>query len=255
MVEGLQKFTRHFEGLEDVYVLIGGAACDIWLSERALPFRATKDLDVVIIVEALNAEFFSRFWTFIQEGRYQSHQKSEQRPEFYRFMDPQAPDYPFMIELLSRNLLGRPEGVHLTPIPSDEDISSLSAILLDDDYYRFVVESRVVIDGVSVVPAKCLIPLKARAWLDLTRRRDAGDTKVKGSDIKKHRNDVFRLYQSLALADQHDLPELLKSDIRAFIESFTADSKDWPAIFQAIGENAFSDPRTIINQFRSIFML
>jgi len=255
MVEGLKKFTKHFEGLEDAYVLIGGAACDIWLSERALPFRATKDLDVVIIVEALNAEFFSRFWTFIQEGRYESHQKSEQHPEFYRFLEPQAPDYPFMIELLTRNLLGFPEGVHLTPIPADEDISSLSAILLNDDYYRLVVESRVVIDGVSVVPAKCLIPLKARAWLDLTRRRDAGDKTIKGSDIKKHRNDVFRLYRSLALADRYDLPELLKSDIRAFIENFTADSKDWQAISQAIGENALPDPQTVIHQFRAIFML
>jgi len=70
MVEGLRRFTKHFEGLEDAYVLIGGAACDLWLSERALPFRATKDLDVVIIVEAINDEFFTRFWKFIQAGQY-----------------------------------------------------------------------------------------------------------------------------------------------------------------------------------------
>ncbi len=208
MVEGLRRFTKHFEGLEDAYVLIGGAACDLWLSERALPFRATKDLDVVIIVEAINDEFFTRFWKFIQAGQYESHQKSEQRPEFYRFLKPQKPDYPFMIELLTRNLLGLPDGVHLTPIPTDEDISSLSAILLNDDYYQFVVESRVVIKGASVIPSKYLIPLKARAWLDLTRRRDEGDSKIKGSDIKKHRNDVFRLYRSLAPADRHDLPRV-----------------------------------------------
>lgn len=29
-----------------------------------------------------------------------------------------------------------PEEARITPIPVDEDLSSLSAILMDDDYYR-----------------------------------------------------------------------------------------------------------------------
>ena len=118
-----------------------------------------------------------------------------------------------------------------------------------------MVESRVIIEGASVIPAKCLIPLKARAWLDLTRRRDAGDAKVKGSDIKKHRNDVIRLYRSLAPADRNVIPEPLKSDLRAFIENFPADSKEWHAIAQAIGEDALPEPGRVIEQLRAIFML
>ena len=39
---------------------------------------------------------------------------------------------------------------------------------------------------------KALIPLKARAFLDLTGRKLNGD-QVNQRDIKKHRNDVFRL--------------------------------------------------------------
>jgi len=31
---------------------------------------------------------------------------------------------------------------HLTPIPIDEQISSLSAILLEQDYYQFVMDGR-----------------------------------------------------------------------------------------------------------------
>lgn len=31
----------------------------------------------------------------------------------------------------------------LTPLPIDEDISSLSAILLDDDYYEFLKQGKV----------------------------------------------------------------------------------------------------------------
>jgi len=195
MVIGLQRFVDHFRGFEDQYILIGGAACDVWLADRGLTFRATKDLDLVLIVEAIRPEFFVRFWEFLRAGHYASLETSTERPQFYRFQKPQSDGYPAMIELLTRNILGLPPGVHLTPIPADEDISSLSAILLDDEYYRYVVASRTEVSGVPIIPASCLIPLKARAWLDLTTRRDAGKSKVKGDDIRKHRNDVFRLYR------------------------------------------------------------
>jgi len=33
MVRGLKIFADYFTGYEDRYVLIGGAACDIWLSK------------------------------------------------------------------------------------------------------------------------------------------------------------------------------------------------------------------------------
>ncbi|UVC15323.1 hypothetical protein [Mesorhizobium onobrychidis] len=41
-----------------------------------------------------------------------------------------------------------------------------------------------------------LIPFKARAFLDLTARAESGE-KIDGKNIKKHRNDVFRLAQLL----------------------------------------------------------
>ena len=42
MVTGIQRCVDHSRGFEDQYVLIGGAACDVWLTERGLAFRATK---------------------------------------------------------------------------------------------------------------------------------------------------------------------------------------------------------------------
>ena len=93
MVKGLTRFVEHFAGFENAYILIGGAACDLWLSDRSLPFRATKDLDLVLVVEALDPAFFERFWAFIQDGRYRSHQRSESRPSFYRFKDPETAGY------------------------------------------------------------------------------------------------------------------------------------------------------------------
>ena len=43
------------------------------------------------------------------------------------------------------------EESHLTPIPTDEQMSSLSAILLEDAYYEFLHSGRRVLDGVPFV--------------------------------------------------------------------------------------------------------
>lgn len=123
MVRGLQRFVDYFRGFEDSYILIGGAACDVWLTEQGLSFRATKDLDLVLIVEAMTPGFFERFLEFIRAARYGSHQKGGDRPVFYRFCKPVDPEFPYMIELLCRNHLDLPAGFHLTPIPAGEDMA------------------------------------------------------------------------------------------------------------------------------------
>ena len=68
MVKGIDKFKEHFKGLEDKYILIGGAACDRLFFEVGEVFRATRDLDIILIVEALNKQFLSAFWSFIKKG-------------------------------------------------------------------------------------------------------------------------------------------------------------------------------------------
>ena len=65
MVQGLENFQKYFNGLEDRYTLIGGVACYLSMKEAALPFRATKDLDIVLCAEALDREFVQKFWDFV----------------------------------------------------------------------------------------------------------------------------------------------------------------------------------------------
>jgi formylmethanofuran dehydrogenase subunit E len=67
MVAGIRRFRDHFAGHEDQYILIGGAACELIMDEVGLDFRATKDLDIVLIVEALDPAFSETFWAFIEE--------------------------------------------------------------------------------------------------------------------------------------------------------------------------------------------
>ena len=49
MVSGFTKFKERFQGFENQYVIIGGTACDLIMENEELPFRATKDVDIVLI--------------------------------------------------------------------------------------------------------------------------------------------------------------------------------------------------------------
>ena len=53
MVNGFTKFKERFQGFENQYVIIGGTACDLIMENEELPFRATKDVDIVLIVESI----------------------------------------------------------------------------------------------------------------------------------------------------------------------------------------------------------
>ena len=66
-MQGIDKFRERFKGLEEEYVLIGGGACDLLFDEAGRQFRATKDLDLVLLVEALTARFGRVFWQSAEE--------------------------------------------------------------------------------------------------------------------------------------------------------------------------------------------
>ena len=53
------------------------------------------------------------------------------------------------------------------PLPIDEAAASLSAILLDEDYYAFLKSMVGTAAGIPVLNEAAIIPFKARAWLDL----------------------------------------------------------------------------------------
>ena len=70
MVSGFTKFKERFQGFENQYVIIGGTACDLIMENEELPFRATKDVDIVLIVESITAEFGRQFWEYVKEAGY-----------------------------------------------------------------------------------------------------------------------------------------------------------------------------------------
>lgn len=222
MVRGLEYFREYFKDFQDSYVLIGGVACDLAMDEAGIDFRATKDLDIVLCAEAIDGAFVAKFWQFVKDGGYEHQEKSTGDKQFYRFNKPINIEFPYMLELFSRKpdwmVLG--DDSHLTPISVDEEVSSLSAILLDDDYYQCAKNGRLVIDGVSILKPEYILAFKARAWLDLAERKNIGET-VDSKNIKKHRNDVFRLFALLSPEQRIEISAGIKEDMKKFVTAMS----------------------------------
>lgn len=233
MVAGIDRFREHFAGYDHQYVLIGGAACELLMDDVGLDFRATKDLDIVLIVEVLDPAFSGSFWAFVEEGGYEIRERSEGERILYRFQKPAKPDYPVMLELFSRSPEGLTlaEGSQLTPLPIGEGAASLSAILLDEDYYAFLKSMVRAVAGIPVLSEAAIIPFKARAWIDLGDRRAAGE-KIDERDVKKHRNDIARLLRLLPADARYEVPEKVRADMETFVTALEVAAEFDPKQFK-----------------------
>ena len=240
MVRGLNIFKKYFEAYPDNYIIIGGTACDLILDEAGFIPRATKDIDIILIVEALNAGFVKQFWQFIVDGNYERKEKNEDERKYYRFMKPKNIKFPFQIELFARNpdLLDFDGQSYLTPIPVDDNLTSLSAIIMNDDYYHFMLEHSVLGNGLHLANIEALICLKAKAYLEITERI-ANGSKEDAKQLRKHKGDVFRLAVMLTGNDEFKLPESVKAHLQAFVDVITEELPD-KAIFKEIGLNSIS---------------
>lgn len=218
MVNGIKTFKEYFHGFENQYVIIGGTACDLIMESEELPFRATKDIDIVLIVECMTTEFGIQFWKFVNEAGYEHLNKSTGEAQFYRFSSPRNNKYPYMIELFSRNphFIILEDDAVITPLPIDEEVSSLSAILLNESYYELLKNSQILIDDIPILSTTCLIAFKAKAWLDLKERKKNGEH-VDSKNIKKHKNDIFRLAQLITSNTRVAVNTEIRNDMKSFL--------------------------------------
>ncbi len=235
MVRGLTKLKEFFKDYPDNFIIIGGTACDIIIDEAGFTPRATKDIDIILVVEALSTDFIKQFWKFINVGKYKRKEKSEEERKYYRFINPEDKDFPYQIELFARNpdLLDLEEGTHMTPIPVDDDLSSLSAILLDDSYYKYLIDNSTIEDNVQRAKTDALICLKAKAYLDIAKRIAAGE-KEDSKHLRKHKGDVFRLAIMLAETDLYEIPDTIKADMQDFVNVIKDELPD-KQIFKTMG--------------------
>ena len=211
MVPGLNAFRDWFEGYHGRHVIIGGTACNLIYAQYGAPERATKDIDLVVLAEAFDRSYFERFTSFVRTGGYEHRTKSG-RYELYRFERPTNKDFPPKIELLSR----RPDALEgidtaLGRFSTTDDNYSLSAILLDDDYYQLLEDGTEIIDGLPVLGLRYLPVFKMHAWANLRRDRASGRT-VHSDDINKHRSALF------SPGEKVELPDSVRDEVAHFVE-------------------------------------
>ena len=149
-------------------------------------------------------------------------------------------------------MINFPDEAHITPIPTDEDLSSLSAILMDDEYYNYTILHSQVIDGVHIADIDSLICLKARAYIDLILRKEQGEN-VDSRNIEKHKKDVLRLV-AMQPDDNIVLPDSLKEHLLEFSDLIATNLPDQNFI-KSIGLPPSFTPSQLLMQLKKNFNL
>lgn len=258
-MEGLDKFREAFKDFSDNYVIIGGTACDITMTGTEVRPRATHDIDMIIVVERMTPQYGERFWQFIREAGYRPEKRKAKegespKYEMYRFVDGKS-GYPEMIELLSRHpdALGAPKGLVIEPISIDGKQSSLSAIIMEDDYYRFTIEHSRLTDDIRHADSAALIALKARAYLNLLQDKLNGKH-VNSKDIKKHRVDVFK--NVVIMTDDKILtPASIVKCIKEFVMSIR---NDWTELAPPLAKSLdqkIDFVNALLEQLENLFVI
>lgn len=257
-MEGLEIFKEAFEAYSDNYVIIGGTACDITMQGTVVRPRATHDIDMIVIVENMTPSFAKRFWEFVKEAGYRPEKRKQiegepAKYELYRFIDGKT-GYPEMIELLSRHpdILGEPSNLVIEPLPIDGDVSSLSAIIMDDDFYHFTIKHSKLTDGVRHADSAALVCLKTRAYLNLLQDKAEGKH-VNSKDIKKHRSDVLK--NVVIITDESiSAPMAIVDCVKDFVSSIRA---DWDTLSNPLAKALGQDQEfvdALLEQLNNLFV-
>lgn len=254
MVKGLQTFREYFKDYNDHYVIIGGTACDMILAETGIDARATKDIDLILVVEALSANFVRRFWEFIKAGKYERSEEGQGEQKHYRFSKPATGSFPSQVELFSKapEMLTLDNDVPLTPIPVDDDLSGISAIIMNEDYYNFTLASTTEQEGLRRANPDALICLKAFAYVNMLEKKEGGE-EIDEKNIRKHKSDVFRLMLLLTADAKFDVPQGIKTDLMKFFDRVQNDLPD-SNFFKSIGAGNINSS-ALLKQFQNNFGL
>lgn len=258
-MEGLEKFREAFAEFPDNYVVIGGTACDIAMTGTVVRPRATHDIDMIVIAENITETFGERLWQFVREAGYRPEKRKHiegesTKYELYRFLDGKV-GYPEMIELLSRhpNVLGEPKGLVIEPLPLGDDTSSMSAIIMDDDFYHFAIEHSRLTDGIRHADPVALVALKAKAYLNLVADKQNGKH-VNSKDIRKHRSDVLK---NLVIIEESlvEAPASIVGCINEFVNSL---QDNWNELADSLAASLGQDKEFVtdlLNQLNELFVI
>ncbi|MBU0504972.1 hypothetical protein KJ708_03170 [bacterium] len=250
--QGFDHFCDYLKGLENHYVIIGGGAASILLEEEELTFRATKDVDLVVL--SRSDELNKRILSYVKKGKYQKQESTTVVPRYYRFTKPKDQSCPQVIEIFSRNELelDLKEGQHIIPLQS-KYAERLSAILLDDEYFNLIRDNLLLSEtGIPYINSVANICLKAKAYREMTERKKAGNKDVDEKDIQKHLKDIWRLAAVLPNTSTVKLSSAVFKDIKKAIEQLDQlTEKQFKQVMKNIPGQNYSSTMNLLN---SVFL-
>lgn len=227
---GLNHFEEYFKDFRESYVVVGGFATLMHLEKQLEGHgKVTQDIDLVLLTTA-SIEMAQKIKAYVREGEYTIQKGEKDNFSYYRFVNPKVENFAKEIELFAVKdqalLLG--EGQRIIPVDPEEGLYSLSAIMLDNEYFEMIKNN---IDNSNRVPCTntlATIMLKISAFYDLKSR---GDDKW-----KKHRRDILKLVLLLTGEEQLELKGRMVEDVEMFMEHLkTLDDKMIKNITSMIG--------------------
>jgi hypothetical protein len=209
---GLSHFQNYCNDLKEHYVIIGGFAT-VMLLDRELGDdhgKATFDIDLVLLTTS-SVEITQRIKQYVKEGKYEIKKGNKDQYQYYIFLNPEIEGFSKEIELfaLDENDLRLEEDQRIIPIDPEEGLYSLSAIMLDPEYFAMI-KNNVDLNGrAPCTNTQATIMLKMSAFYDLRKR---GEKKW-----KKHRQDILRLSLLLTGDEQIELTGRMQEDFESFM--------------------------------------
>ena len=172
---GLSHFQEFCKDLDEHYVVVGGFATLMLLDNEITNHgKATYDIDLVLL-SSNSKEITQRIKQYVKEGEYKIQTGSTDQYQYYRFIEPKKENFAKEIELFAsnENMLELDENQRIIPIDPEEGLYSLSAIMLDKEYFEMIKNN---IDKNHVAPCtntQATILLKMSAFYDLEQDVDS----------------------------------------------------------------------------------
>ncbi|RLA83129.1 MAG: hypothetical protein DRG78_05320 [Epsilonproteobacteria bacterium] len=208
---GLSHFQEYCKEFDEYYVVVGGFATIMLLdNELEGHGKATFDIDLVLLTTSSIA-MSDKIKEYISEGEYEIQKGDKDQYHYYRFIKPKKENFAREIELFTSNEndIKLDENQRIIPIDPEEGLYSLSAIMLDTEYFNMIKNNINRALQAPCTNTQATIMLKMSAFYDL---KDRGDRKW-----KKHRRDILKLVLLLTGEEEIRLVGRMTNDFNTFV--------------------------------------
>lgn len=101
-LRGIEHLVNYFgKELEEQYVIIGGVAASILMEDEGMPFRSTKDIDLVLLINN-SKDLVAKVGKYVENGGYKVKESSQHKAKYYRFSNPININFPEILEIFAR---------------------------------------------------------------------------------------------------------------------------------------------------------